>query len=98
MKTLHQSSCGSKDKGDILITMVQNNSNEIKVNLASPSMFQFGKHIKTLIIEELKKLEANSLTVTLEDNGALDFTIKSRIETCYDRLTKKNDIDWRSRI
>ncbi|MDO5040826.1 MAG: citrate lyase acyl carrier protein [Peptoniphilus sp.] len=87
------SKAGSTDKCDVLITLYENEDG-IEIQLNSPSAFQFGRSIKDEIIATLNNLGVENMKVKVEDNGALDFTIKSRVETAYFRYTQEN-IDWR---
>lgn len=91
-----EASCGTKEKSDIYVRMylAQEELEDIKLTLKSVSMLQFGEHIRDLIKSILKKLGAKNIEVIVEDMGALDFTIKSRVETCYHRLME-TEIDWR---
>ncbi len=87
------SKAGSIDKSDVLITLYENEKG-IEIELNSPSAFQFGRTIKEGIKTTLNNLGVENMKVKVEDNGALDFTIKSRVETAYFRYTQEK-IDWR---
>lgn len=72
------------ESSDIFI-MVQPNEGGIEINLESIVMKQFGKQIEKVIMETLKELEVENAIIVAKDRGALDYTIKSRVETAIKR-------------
>lgn len=72
------------ESSDIFI-MVQPNDGGIEINLESIVMKQFGKQIEKVIMETLKDLEVENAIIVAKDRGALDYTIKSRVETAIKR-------------
>ena len=41
---------------------------------------QFGKQIRAVVLETLERLEVTNARVTVVDKGALDCTLKARVE------------------
>ncbi len=78
-----KSSAGTYESSDCLITTTKNDTLEIIIE--SIVFEQFGDQIKKVILNTLE--EHNILTIKVEcfDKGALDYTIKSRLETALKR-------------
>jgi len=75
---------GSIESNDCLITVKYAEKTEITIN-SSVGMF-FYDQIKKVIEETLKELNIKSLEITVEDKGALDYTIKSRLISAIKRM------------
>ena len=52
----------------------------INLELTSSVMNQYGRQIKATILETLERLGAENASVTVVDKGALDCTLKARVE------------------
>ena len=76
---------GTLESNDILIMVSPNSNGEINIDLESIVIKQFGDQIKKTILEKLKELDIKSVNIKAQDKGALDFTIKSRVETAIKR-------------
>lgn len=85
MKIKNTSQAGSYESNDIHITLSPNLHDGIVINLTSVVIKQFGDHIKTLICEILNHHDITSCIVDCDDQGALDFTIKARLESAIAR-------------
>ena len=84
MKILKPAKAGTLESNDISI-MLMPGSNGIELELESIVEKQFGTEIKTLIENTLKELGVENVMVKAIDKGALDYTIKARIETAVTR-------------
>ena len=62
------------------ITLRPNPNGGVQLNLRSDVMAQFGDAIRDTVMEELKKFDLNDVVVDVEDKGALDFVIRSRLQ------------------
>ncbi|AGT44663.1 citrate lyase acyl carrier protein [Treponema pedis] len=62
---------------------------ELELNLKSSVMSEFGAQIKSAVQEVLDKFEIKACKLFLEDKGALDCTIKARVETALRRSDEK---------
>ena len=78
-----KTSAGSLESSDCLITI--SDSTELEIVIESVVLEQFGDQIKAVIIQTLKEHNINNLHVQCLDKGALDYTIKSRLETALKR-------------
>ena len=56
---------------------------------------QFGNRIREVVMETLKKFEVDDVKITVVDKGALDCTIKARVEGALSRSTDQfENILW----
>lgn len=76
---------GTLESNDIFIMVSPNDNGTIDIELESIVMKQFGEQIMKVIEETLKDLGVKSITVKAQDKGALDYTIKARVETAIAR-------------
>lgn len=86
MEILKPAKAGTMESNDIYI-MVMPNENGIKLELESIVMKQFGEEIERVIIQTLKELDVKDAIVRAQDKGALNYTIKSRVETAVKRAS-----------
>lgn len=84
MKINNPAKAGSLESNDIFV-MVFPNENGNEIELESIVIKQFGKRIKEVIEETLKELKVENAKIIAKDRGALDYTIKARIETAIRR-------------
>lgn len=87
-------SAGTTESSDILITLTQNEVNEIQIELDSSVEKQFGRQIRAKIQETLEKLAVTNVKVQAVDKGALDCTIEARTVAAVYRAAGKETIDW----
>jgi citrate lyase subunit gamma (acyl carrier protein) len=85
MKINKPSKAGTMESNDIYIVLMPNPKGGIEINLQSIVMKQFGEQIESVILETLKELGVENVIVTAKDKGALNYTIKARIETATKR-------------
>lgn len=76
---------GTLESNDIFIMVSPNDNGTIDIELESIVMKQFGEQIMKVIEDTLKDLGVKSITVKAQDKGALDYTIKARVETAIAR-------------
>ncbi|MGL4687859.1 MAG: citrate lyase acyl carrier protein [Fusobacteriaceae bacterium] len=82
------SKCGTLESNDIYIVLTPSN-NGIEIEIESSVEKQFGKEIRKTIEKKLNELGIKSIKVNAKDNGALDFTIRARIEVAVARGCQK---------
>ncbi len=61
----------------------------IELSVQSVVYAQFGDVIEQTIMDTLKSLEIDDVKVTANDRGAVDCTIKARVETAVNRLKEE---------
>lgn len=84
MRIQKPAKAGTMESSDIYV-MVQPNECGIEINLESIVMKQFGDKIEKVIKETLEDLKVENALVVAKDRGALDYTIRARIETAIKR-------------
>lgn len=79
---------GTLESSDVLVEMIPGNK-PLLIELESPVKAQFGDSILASVREVLAAHGVSSGTVKLNDHGALDCTIRARVETCLARSAKE---------
>ena len=79
MEILKPAMAGTLKYSDAQIT-VEPGDGKIQLSLESSAMNQYGRQIKEVVLETLGRLGVTDATVTVVDKGALDCTIKARVE------------------
>ena len=69
---------GTLESSDAMVTVEPGEG--ITLELSSSVMNQFGRQIKATVLETLERLEVKDARVTVVDKGALDCTLKARVE------------------
>ena len=82
---------GTLESNDILITISGVGGSANSVSLSSIVINQFGPAIRTVIDQCLEKSGLSGVEVTVQDKGALECTIKARMETAIARYKEKCD-------
>ncbi len=79
---------GTLESSDCMVT-VEPGQGQLELELTSDVIRQYGKQIRKVINETLNRLEVTDAKVTVVDKGALDCTIKARVECA---VYRSNDI------
>ncbi|MFD3155663.1 citrate lyase acyl carrier protein [Haloimpatiens sp. FM7330] len=85
MKIEKVAKAGTLESNDILVMVMPNDEGGIEIELESIVMKQFGDTIKETIMNKLKELNVEDVKIKAQDKGALDYTIKARVETAINR-------------
>lgn len=95
MKIIKDSIAGTLESCDIQIMLLSNEDRGIEIELKSSVEKQFGRQIRKVINETLEKLEIDNAKVVANDKGALDSTIRARVECAAYRACGINkDYGW----
>ncbi len=70
---------GTLESSDCQVT-VEPGDGQIEFYLESAVINQYGNQIKQVVMETLERLGIDNIRLTMVDKGALDCTIKARIE------------------
>ena len=70
---------GTLESSDCQVTVEPGNG-KVDFSLESAVIHQFGNQIKKVTLETLKDLGIDNVRISIVDKGALDCTIKARIE------------------
>lgn len=84
-----KTAAGSLESSDCLITI--SDSDTLEIVIESVVFKQFGDEILKVITDTLKEHKIEKLKVLCQDKGALDYTIKSRLETAILRRGEMNE-------
>jgi len=85
MDTPIQASAGTLESNDILVVLTPGKADAPAVSLESIVLKQFGPAIVATIKESLAEHGLSRVDVTAQDKGALDCTIKARMEAAIVR-------------
>ncbi len=81
---------GTMESSDIYVEVMPLAAGSgIDLEVNSVVYAQFGEAIEATILETLKTLEIEDMKVIVNDRGAVDCTIKARVETAVRRLTEE---------
>ena len=91
----HAGMAGTMESSDAMVT-VEQGENGIELSLSSPVIHRFGNHIRSVILDTLKNLGIENAVVTVVDRGALDCTLKARVEGAVFRAAdcSESNIPW----
>jgi citrate lyase subunit beta/citryl-CoA lyase len=78
--------CGDKVRSDCYIEIELTKAGGIKTSLQSKVDSMYGDSINDLLIEMCEFFELKNAIITIEDYGALPFTIAARFEAAYKKL------------
>lgn len=95
LKIIKNSIAGTLESSDIQIMIVPKEEDGIEIELRSSVEKQFGRQIRKVIKETLENLGVTNVKVVANDRGALDCTIKARVQcAAYRAAGLKEKIDW----
>lgn len=79
MQIENNAMAGTLESSDALVTVEPGDSG-IELEITSSVMNQYGRQIRATVLNTLDRLGVTSGHVTVVDKGALDCTIKARVE------------------
>ena len=97
MKLIHKAMAGTMESSDIMVTIEPKEEGGIQLELTSSVMQQFGRQIEATIRETLDKLGVENALVTAADKGALDCTIKARVNCAAFRAADSDAYVWEAK-
>jgi len=95
MQILKPAVAGTLESSDLMVTL-EPGCDGIELSLTSSVMNQYGRQIKQTVLETLERLEVKDAKVTIVDKGALDCTIKARVECAVYRANdaSASNLPW----
>ena len=78
MEILKSAAAGTLESSDCMVTVEPGEG--ITLDLSSSVMNQYGRQIKAAVLETLERLGVQNANVTVVDKGALECTLKARVE------------------
>lgn len=95
MNVLTRAMAGTLESSDIQITIEPRTEKGVEIVLKSSVEKQFGTQIRKVIGETLEALGVESAQVLAVDKGALDCTIKARVQAAaYRAAGQKAQFNW----
>jgi citrate lyase subunit gamma (acyl carrier protein) len=94
MKITKEAIAGTLESSDLLVKVAPNQQGTLEVVVRSEVIKQFGKQIRKVIDETLRKLQVMEGTVVVEDKGALDYAIRARVQTAVLRAAGSEELKW----
>ncbi|MBR3563943.1 MAG: citrate lyase acyl carrier protein [Clostridia bacterium] len=94
MKLLKPAAAGTLESSDCFVS-IEPSENGIEIDLKSDVIRQFGDRIREVIGETLETLGIENCSISVTDKGALDCTIRARVESAAFRSAEiKEEIPW----
>ncbi len=85
---------GTLESSDCQVTVEPGNGS-VELSLESAVIHQFGNQIKKVIMDTLDRLEVKDVKITVVDKGALDCTLKARVEgAVYRSVEQTENLPW----
>ena len=86
---------GTRESSDAMVT-VEPGAKGTELEISSSVMNQYGRQIRATVLETLSRLGVSEGKVTVVDKGALDCTLKARVECAVFRSCDKSaaGIPW----
>ncbi|MBQ7795745.1 MAG: citrate lyase acyl carrier protein [Lachnospiraceae bacterium] len=79
MEIINIALAGTLESSDAQVT-VEPGENGIELTIESSVIHQYGNQIRKVVLETLERLDVQNGRVTIIDKGALDCTLKARVE------------------
>ena len=89
---------GTLESSDCQV-MVEAGDGRIELTLESAVINQFGNQIRKIVYETLERLGVKDVKITIVDKGALDCTLKARVEAAvYRSVQQTEQLPWGGEI
>jgi len=79
MEILKSAMAGTLESCDAQV-LVEPGDGSVRLQLKSSVMNQYGRQIRDTVLETLSRLEVTSVRISVVDRGALDCTLRARVE------------------
>ena len=94
MEIVRPAIAGTLESSDAQVT-VEPGNDKVESTLESSVINQYGNQIKKVVMNTLKNLEVDNVKIKVVDKGALDCTIKARVEGAVFRSNVQTEnIPW----
>ena len=94
MKIENSAMAGTLESSDVQVTIEPGEG--IDLSIQSSVLNQYGRQIKATVLETLERLDVKDAKVTIVDKGALECTLKARVECAVFRScgASASNIPW----
>ena len=94
MEIKKSATAGTLESSDCMVT-VEPGEGKVDFSLESSVINQYGNQIRKVTLETLKDLDIHDVRITIVDKGALDCTLKARIEGAVFRsVDQYENLPW----
>ena len=93
MKIIKEAMAGTLESSDVLVKVAPSDG-PLEVVVKSEVERQFGAQIRRVVAETLVRFAISEGVVIVEDKGALDCTIRARLQAALLRGGELKDLDW----
>ena len=94
MELKHAAIAGTLESSDLQVT-VEPGGTGVELSLESSVMNQFGQQIRGTVLEVLRQLEVENARVSVVDRGAVDCTIRARVQCAVFRAVDQTEgLPW----
>lgn len=83
---------GTLESNDIMVIVGPNDEGKVEIDIDSIVYKQFGDDIRKTIEDKLNDMNITSVNLRCNDKGALDYTIRARVEVAIKRALGKEEI------
>lgn len=94
MEILKEAMAGTLESNDLQVKVAPGEN--LEVVISSEVMRQFGAQIRKVVEETLQKQGVTRGQIVIEDKGALDCTIRARVQAAILRGSEGGEMDWRT--
>ena len=84
---------GTLESSDLFIRITPSDD-PLDIVIESEVIHQFGKQIRATVEEVLDHLGVTTGTLIIQDKGALDCTIRARVQAAVMRAAGMTELDW----
>ena len=77
---------GSLESSDVLVSLAPSKNGELDLQIESIVIKQFGRRIHGVAEEMLRQQSVQSGMIRIQDRGALECTLRARLETALARV------------
>jgi citrate lyase subunit gamma (acyl carrier protein) len=85
MEVKRTATAGSLESSDVLVTVTPAASSAVDLKIESIVIKQYGKRIRSVTEEVVKTAGIKGASVLVQDRGALECTLRARLETAIAR-------------
>ena len=85
---------GTLESSDAMVTVEPGEG--VELDLSSSVMNQYGRQIRQTVLDTLDRLEVRDVRISVIDKGALDCTLKARVECAVYRSCgeSQHNVPW----
>lgn len=97
MQLKHNAIAGTLESSDVQVMIEP--AEELTITLNSSVKKQYGEQILATVNEVLENLEVDKAAIVIQDQGALDCTIRARVQTAVLRATDTTEnLPWGTKL